>query len=87
MHFLYASIVIFRPCFPKTPTRNWIINRFMYNLKSDTGIIFHQQKIFKQNGTFETLLALETKQNRFHHKVVNNKKIARIFFRLLTLIF
>ena len=33
------------------------------------------QKIFKRNGTFETHLAPKAKQNKFHHKMVNNKKI------------
>ena len=37
--------------------------------------IFHTQKIFKRNRTFETHLASKAKQNRFHHKMVNNKKI------------
>ena len=37
--------------------------------------IFHTQKIFKRNGTFEAHLAPKAKQNRFHHKMVNNKKI------------
>ena len=37
--------------------------------------IFYTQKIFKRNGTFETHLAPKAKQNRFHHKMVNNKKI------------
>ena len=33
------------------------------------------QKIFKRNRTFETHLAPKAKQNSFHHKMVNNKKI------------
>ena len=37
--------------------------------------IFYTQKIFKRNGTFETHLAPKAKQNRFYHKMVNNKKI------------
>ena len=37
--------------------------------------IFYTQKIFKRNGTFETHLATKAKQNIFHHKMVNNKKI------------
>ena len=36
---------------------------------------FTHKKIFKRNGTFETHLAPKAKQNRFHHKMVNNKKI------------
>ena len=36
--------------------------------------IFYTQKIFKRNGTFETHVAPKAKQNRFHHKMVNNKK-------------
>ena len=43
----------------------------------DTGIIsnlLHKKKTFKRNGTFETHLAPKAKQNKFHHKMVNNKK-------------
>ena len=36
---------------------------------------FTHKKIFKRNGTFKTCLALKTKQNRSHHKMVNNEKI------------
>ena len=38
--------------------------RYRNHIKSFT------QKIFKQNGTFETHLAPKAKQNRFHHKMV-----------------
>ena len=34
----------------------------------------HKKLIFKQNETFETRLIFKTKQNRLHHKMVNNKK-------------
>ena len=37
--------------------------------------IFYTPEIFKRNGTFETRLAPKAKENRFHHKMVNNKKI------------
>ena len=37
--------------------------------------IFHTQKIFERDGTFETRLALKAKENRFHHKMVHNKKV------------
>ena len=50
-------------------TSNTFKERYRNHIKSFT------QKIFKRNGTFETRLALKTKQNRFHHKMVNNKKI------------
>ena len=62
-----------------------VVDKFRKNLssfyaqrgKSGTGIILNlsHTKIFKRNGTFETRLALKTKQNSFHHKMVNNKKI------------
>ena len=35
--------------------------------------IFHTQKIFKRNRTFETHLAPKAKQNRFHHKMIKIK--------------
>ena len=44
--------------------------RYRNHIKS-----FTHKKIFKQNGTFETHLAPKGKQNRFHHKMVNNEKI------------
>ena len=56
-------------------------NHFQENLANDlkkinsSDKIFHTQKVFKRNGTFETHLAPKAKQNRFHHKMVNNKKI------------
>ena len=43
--------------------------RYRTHIKSFT------QKIFKRNGTFETHSAPKAKQNRFHHKMVDNKKI------------
>ena len=49
-------------------TSNTFKERYRNHIKSFT------QKIFKRNGTFETRLALKTKQNRFHHKMVNNIK-------------
>ena len=40
---------------------------------------FTPTKTFKRNGTFDARLAL-AKKNRFHHKVLNNKKV--YFFRI-----
>ena len=48
---------------------NTLKGRYRNHIKSFT------QKIFKRNRTFETHLAPKAKQNRFHHKMVNNKKI------------
>ena len=41
----------------------------------DSYQIFHTQKIFKRNRTFETHLAPKAKQNRFHHKMVVIKNL------------
>ena len=44
--------------------------------------IFHTQKIFERNETFETRLAVKAKQNRFHHKIVLNKKVCFLHGRI-----
>ena len=50
-------------------TSNTFKERYRNHIKS-----FTHKKIFERNGTFETRLALKAKQNRFHHKMVHNKK-------------
>ena len=52
-------------------TSNTFKERYRNHIKQ----IFHKQKIFERDGTFETRLALKAKENRFHHKMVHNKKV------------
>ena len=49
---------------------NTFKERYRNHIKS-----FTHKKIFERNGTFETRLAAKAKQNRFHHKMVHNKKV------------
>ena len=55
-------------------TKHYIGMTFLKAIQESYQIFHTQKKIFKRNRAFETHLAPKAKQNRFHHKMVNNKK-------------